>query len=396
MDLALYDPEDGYYARSARRSGRAGDFFTSVDVGPLFGELLEIQIAEMAHLLAGKATAEHAERASADSRSSAVAFSAGSATGFTLVEAGAGDGRLSADILRSMRRLDPAVYESLRLHLVETSAAARAAQRVTLGDAADRLASSGPDLPSSFDGVLIANELLDAMAVHQVVMRDDGLREVYVAAGHDRLHLVEAMPSTPAIADYLDRLGVALEPGWRVEVNLAAIEWIRDAARRLRRGFMVLIDYGHEARELYSATHAAGTLTSFSQHRSGGVEAAGAPPWLADPGERDITAHVDFTSVRAAAESEGMETIALLDQTYFLLGLFEAGARRPESASERPDEQRPGASAGRPEDRRAKASAALKTLIMPGGLGSTMKVLIVGKGVGHPALAGTSFKVRLT
>src|SRR5439155_7652407 len=117
------------------------------------------------------------------------------------------------------------------------------------------------ELPSLFEGVLIANELLDAMPKHQVIMREDGLREVYVVsdvgrafqARHDRdakraaLQIVEGPLSTPALQDYLDRLRVTLEPGWRAEINLAAVEWIRDAARRLRRGFMILIDYGHDA-----------------------------------------------------------------------------------------------------------------------------------------------------
>ena len=91
-----------------------------------------------------------------------------------------------------------------------------------------------------------------------------------------------------------------------MEINLRAVDWIRDAARRLRRGFIILIDYGHEARELYSATHATGTLTTFVQHRSGGPEGSpDRPAWLQQPGEQDLTAHVDFTSVRAAAEAEG-------------------------------------------------------------------------------------------
>ena len=172
----------------------------------------------------------------------------------------------------------------------------------------------------------------------------------------------------------LDRLGVSLEPGWRVEINLRAVEWVRDAARRLRRGFLILIDYGHEAAELYSATHAAGTLTTFARHQSSGPEAAGAPAWLQRPGGQDITAHVDFTSVRAAAEAEGLTTIAFLDQTYFLLGLL-PGLGHPQSAIRNPQ---------------------FKTLMMPGGIGSTHKVLILGKGVGRPALQGCSFGVRVT
>jgi SAM-dependent MidA family methyltransferase len=369
MDLALYDSEHGYYARTAQRSGRAGDFFTSVDVGPLFGELMETQLAEMALILNSSFQLPH----------------------FDLVEAGAGNGRLAADILRSARAHHPNVYESLRLHLVEAGDEARAAQRATLGETADRLASSGNALPPSFEGVLIANELLDAFPVHQVVMRAEGLREVYVQAtdgarpfqGRDHLggperaalHLVEGPLSTPALAEYLDRLGVTLEPGWRVEINLRAVDWIRDAARRLRRGFIILIDYGHEARELYSPTHSAGTLTTFARHQSSGPESApDAPAWLRHPGEQDITAHVDFTSVRAAAEAEGVTTIAFLDQTYFLMGLVSGWSAKA----------------------LAERASALKTLIMPGGIGSTHKVLILGKNVGTPALQGCSFRVRVT
>src|SRR6476619_3709568 len=115
MDLALYDSELGYYARAAQRSGRAGDFFTSVDVGSLFGELLEIKLAEMARLTAE--TAKHAEK-----------------NAFDLVEAGAGNGRLSADILRAAKAHHPDFYNAIRLHLVDASAEARRAQAETLGD----------------------------------------------------------------------------------------------------------------------------------------------------------------------------------------------------------------------------------------------------------------------
>jgi SAM-dependent MidA family methyltransferase len=360
MELALYDPEFGYYARAAQRSGRAGDFFTSVDVGPLFGELLEIQLAEMWRILKSNRALPH----------------------FDLVESGAGNARLSADILRAARARDREFHDAVRLHLVEASAAARAAQLATLGDSAGQLASTGADLPESFEGALIANELLDALPVHQLVMRDDGLREVYVAAVlgtvpgtvcSTGLQVLEGPPSTPALAEYLERLGARLEPGWRVEINLRAIDWIRKAARRLARGFIILVDYGHEARELYSPTHSAGTLTSFARHRSGGPESA-EPSWLQDPGGRDITAHVDFTSVREAAEAEGLTTLGFLDQTYFVLGLL-PGLPDPQSAIRNPQS---------------------RTLLMPGGLGSTHKVLILGKAVGAPALRSLSFKVRAT
>src|SRR5207253_2593341 len=157
MELALYDAQIGYYARAPRRSGRAGDFFTSVDVGSLFGELVEIQVAEMAEIVAS------------GSGDQAKALRPAS---FDLVEAGAGNGRLAADILRAARRRHRSTYERVALHLVEASQQARAAQPATLGDVVDRLVSCSDSLPPSFEGVLVANELLDALPVHQVVMRE--------------------------------------------------------------------------------------------------------------------------------------------------------------------------------------------------------------------------------
>jgi len=333
----------------------------------VFGELLEIQLAEMSAIL-------DSQIQNPESR-------------VDLVEAGAGNGRLSADVLRAARRRDSLFYDRIRLHLVDASPAARAAQRDVLGDMRERLASSSADLPASFCGVLFANELLDALPVHQVVMREDGLREVYVDVARDAaiLRTFEGPPSTPALGAYLDRIGIALEPGWRVEINLRACEWIRTAARRLSRGFIIVIDYGHEARELYSVTHARGTLTTFARHTVAGPEwRAEAPAWLEDAGDHDITAHVDFTSVRMAAEAEGLTTIGFLDQTYFLLGLLMTRGRESFAVS-----------ATQVADL-ANDSRHLKTLLMPGGLGSTHKVLILGKGVGAPALTGCSYRMRVT
>jgi SAM-dependent MidA family methyltransferase len=379
MDLALYDPALGYYARAPRRSGRAGDFFTSVDVGPLFGELLALQVVEMAGLLAANDTRACNWGTSPSSEPSLTGTPGGA---FDLVEVGAGDGRLSADILRAACARHPAFEGRVRLHLVDASREARGAHADTLGYLASHLASSSATLPASFEGVLLANELLDALPVHQVVMRAHGLREVYVEAHDGRLQTTEGAPSTPALADYLTRLGVELESGWCAEINLRAVDWTRNAAHRLRRGFIVLIDYGHEARHLYSASHASGTLTTFTRHTMAGPEGERrrrSPPWLDHAGEHDITAHVDFTSVRAAAEAEGLVTLGFLDQTYFVLGLVDDVLIEGQDTAVDP-----------------KRSRALKTLMMPGGMGSTHKVLILGKGVGTPKLKGCSFGQRVT
>jgi SAM-dependent MidA family methyltransferase len=320
---------------------------------------------------------------------------------FDLVEAGAGNGRLSADILREVRRRDPDLYGRIRLHLVEASAEARAAQRATLGEMADRVVSCAGDLPAAFSGVLIANELLDALPVHQVVMRPEGLREIYVNVDRQRrsllpLRTVEGPLSTPKLEEYLSRVGVSLEPGWRAEINLRAVDWVRDAARRLARGFIILIDYGHEARQLYSVAHADGSLTTFARHVAAGpAGAARGPAWLERPGEQDITAHVDFTSIRAAAEAEGLTTLGFMDQTYFLLALLE-DPRPPVPDTREHHDASASASGGWAPRAFVNAAPALKTLLLPGGLGSTHKVLILGRNVGTPALRACSSRMRVS
>ena len=359
-ECALYHPDLGYYARADRRSGRDGDFATSVDHGPIFGELLAVQFAEMWRALAGGP--------------------GGDGGRFALVEAAAGSGRLARDVLDAAARLDPAFYDAVDLHLVERSRAARVAQTRTLGPHASRIAYSGPELPSGTTGVVFANELLDALPPHVLVMTDDGLREVYVDVDARHGNLVERLGplSAAAVREHVASCGMRLEPGWRAEVCPAAVAWVGRAARALRRGFLLLIDYGHEAQELYSATHAAGTLTTYRRHVRH-EPAGGTPPWLADPGERDITTHVDLTAVRRTAEGEGLRTLGVLDQSYFLLGL---GAL-----------ERVGANGGLAGLRRRLA---LKSLLVPGGLGSTHKVLVFGKDVGAPRLAGCAQQARAT
>ena len=145
----------------------------------------------------------------------------------------------------------------------------------------------------------------------------------------------------------------------------------------------MLVDYGHEANELYSLTHATGTLTCYRRHQAeAGTGNRRAPrPWLEEPGACDITAHVDLTAVRTAAEESGLQTIGVFDQTYFFLGLVSGN----------------GEPIGQPNDIGViRRRLALKTLLLPGGLGSTHKVLIFGKNVGTPQLRGCSFSHRAT
>ncbi|MCX6551581.1 MAG: SAM-dependent methyltransferase [Acidobacteria bacterium] len=347
MDLALYAPGIGYYARAVQRSGRTGDFFTSVDVGPLFGTLLASHFAEL------WSTA----RLGADRTPPQV----------DLVEVAAGNGRLSRDVLDAAARRHQGFYESMALHLIERSDAARAAHGSTLGPHVNKLATSSAELPPRVEGILFANELLDALPVHLVQMTASGLAEVYVDVDGD--HVVERLgpPSTPALAAYLEAAGIVLDTGTRGEINLNAVAWITDVARRLTRGYLLLIDYGYEAAELYSAAHPTGTLSTFHRHVVDARTQPGraARPWLEEPGTRDLTSHVDLTSVRVAAEHAGLTTVRIVDQTRFLLGIVERSGLVPELSS--PD--------------RLQERLALKTLLIPGGLGSTHKVLVFAKGI---------------
>jgi SAM-dependent MidA family methyltransferase len=364
VDAALYHDTLGYYTRAGQRSGREGDFFTSVDLGPLFGELLASQFAEMRTALEDASTPGQP---------------GGDAPRFDLVEAAAGNGRLARDVLDAAERHHPEFYGAVRLHLVERSPLARAAQAEVLGRHAPLLASSSPDVPDKVAGVIYANELLDAMPPHVVVMREQGLREIYVDADGRRLVTREGPPSSPRIADYLAAVGARLQPGWSAEVNLAAADWIRHAGSRLSRGYLVIIDYGHDAATLYSASHATGTLTTYRRHAAERREEG--PGWLLEPGDRDITSHVDLTGIALAGRDAGLQLLGVVDQAYFLLGLGLAERLAGDDTT---------------SPRALRRRLALKTLVMPGGLGSTLKVMVFAKSVDGPPLRGLSFGGRVT
>lgn len=343
MDIALYHPEHGYYASAARRSGREGDFFTSVDVGPLFGRLLAAQIVEMA-------SAVHDAGASR----------------FHLVEAGAGDGRLARDMLDGIAAISPDLYGRLRLTLVERSAAARARQPDVLSAHLGNVAFECTDaLPPGITGAIVANELLDALPVHVVEMTSRGLEEVHVGERGGSLREVLLPATDGRIRELLDDLGAAIPRGVRVEVGLAAVDWIAGAGRAVDRGFLLAIDYGSEAADLFTRRRAGGTLNACRGHV---LDPGG---WLHAPGAVDLTAHVNLTAVRRAAARAGWRALGLVDQTYFLtaLGLTDLLDAGQGVAS-------------------IRRRLAARTLVQPGGLGSTMKVMAFGKQVGAPRLAG--------
>jgi SAM-dependent MidA family methyltransferase len=211
-------------------------------------------------------------------------------------------------------------------------------------------------------GVILSNELVDAFPVHRVVMRPLGLREIYVGWDGSGFIEIETPPASPALERHFERLGVTLEAGQRADVNLQALEWMRQVGAILRRGLVFTIDYGHTATDLYAPSRKDGTLLCYHRH------AVSDSPYLR-VGQQDLTAHVDFTSLALAGQEAGLTVTGFTNQLHFLMGLG------IESAFAGVDPESP-------------ESAAMRALLRPDGMGTTYKVLIQHKGMPAPQLDG--------
>jgi len=344
MRACLYHPEHGYYARAESR--RFANYYTSPDVHPVFGRLVARQLAEMWERL-------------------------GRPGEFFAVEGGAGTGRLAGHILDFAERALPEFFGALRYVAVEPSAARLAAQAQSMGGhlAAGR-AVSQPALPEQIPaGCIFSNELFDALPVDRVAGTRRGVHEILVSERDGWFAEVMAAPHSPRVAEFFTRQGAAFAEGQQAEAALDACGWIREAGRRLGRGFVLTIDYGHEAPELYSARHMRGTLLAYRDHRV-------SEEFYAAPGLQDLTAHVSFTALDLWGRDAGLERTGLASQTRFLLAL----GRANEFADIYDD--------GQTETERLRARLKLKTLIYPEGMGETFQVFIQHKGLDAPVLTG--------
>ena len=298
MELALYCPQLGYYERKQDAVGRRGDFYTSASVGPLFGELLAFQFAEWLD-------AEVQEVQEVQSPKSKV----------QIVEAGAHDGKLAADILNWTRANRPELFARLEYLILEPSPQRQQWQRETLVKFAPHVRWSNLQ-PSTlnlqpFDGILFCNELLDAFPVHRLGW--DALAEKWfewgVAVEGERF--VWAKLSTFNFQLSTSELESVLPDGYTIEVCPAAAAWWREAAGALRCGKLVAIDYGLTADELFRPERSGGTLRGYRHHHA-------SDDLLANPGEQDLTAHVNFSAIQQAGEVAGLQTERLVSQPKFL------------------------------------------------------------------------------
>ncbi len=302
MDTVLYHPQHGYYATNAVKIGSQGDFFTSVHLGADFGELLAEQFVQMWEIL-------------------------GRPVPFSLVEMGAGQGILAGDILNYLTVHYPDFLVVLEYVIVEKSPALRQEQQQRLQEFPLRWCNLEEIPPNSITGCFFSNELVDALPVHQVVVEKGQLQEVYVTTaseecrGEQLFALREAIaePSTPELVQYFDLVGIQLPSstypdGYRTEVNLAALDWLKLVAERLQHGYLLTIDYGYPASRYYNPVRSQGTLQCYYHHRHHDN------PYI-NIGRQDITAHVDFTALERWGKRCGLDKVGFTQQGLFLMAL---------------------------------------------------------------------------
>jgi SAM-dependent MidA family methyltransferase len=344
MRECLYHPVHGYYSKA--ESKRFADYYTSVDVHPIFARLLARQFADMWENL-------------------------GRPVEFTLVEGGGGVGRFATQLLDFCVTKLPDFYGVLRYVAVERSASRREQAMIAAGrHATTGKFTASAEVPAHIAaGCFFSNELVDALPVHRVVMDGGALKEILVDSRDGRFVDLLAPVSTCAITEYFAAQGITFCESQHAEAGLEACDWISEVGRRLARGYVLTIDYGHPASGLFDDHHMRGTLLAYQNHRA-------SEEFYASPGEQDLTAHVNFTALESWGKRSGLETAGFTSQTAFLLALGEGN-----EFADLYDE-------GQSEAQRTKARLQLKTLIHPEGMGERFQVLVQRKGVNASQLAG--------
>jgi SAM-dependent MidA family methyltransferase len=335
MDMLLYRPGLGYYSAGARKFGAAGDFVTAPEMTGYFGRALARQVAQVMGVSVP-----------------------------CVLEVGAGSGRLAADLLLELERLE-ALPE--RYDILDLSADLRERQQATLAAAAPHLLDRVrwlDCLPDAFSGVVVANELLDALPAHIVTWREDGIFERSVGLDGQGGFTWNERPASGTLLAAAEEIGrqCSLPPGYESEISLAARAWAAEWGHRLQCGALLLIDYGFPRREFYHQQRGRGTLMCHYRHH-----AHPDPFYL--PGLQDVTVHVDFTAIIAAADAAGLDLLGYTSQGQFLLncGILDLLAAEP---------------AGTPDY--IRAAGAINKLLMPHEMGELFKVIAIGRGIDQP------------
>ncbi len=330
MQLALYEPRYGYYAAAGAQFGRGGDFVTAPELSPLYARTLARQLAALLQ------------------------------PGDAVLEFGAGSGALAAQLCDELAALGAGPHAYL---ILETSRVLRERQREHLGARAQWL----DRLPAGFRGVMLANEVADAMPVHALAWTRAGIAERGVCANEGEFAWCER-PATGEVLAAAQEIEIDLPPSGRYEseLALAAPAWMRALGAVLERGAILVIDYGFPRREYYHPQRSMGTLMCHYRHRAHG------DPFFF-PGLQDITAHVDFSALAQVAADSGLDLLGYAGQAQFLVN---CGITELLAAEDHADVAR-----------YAPLAASAQTLLSPAEMGELFKVLAVGRGIDQP-LAG--------
>ena len=282
MEMCLYHPDGGYYTCEQDKIGMNGDFYTSSNVSELAGAMIGRQLEEM-WTITGKKE-------------------------FAIIEYGAGTGMLCNDILDYLKHNEE-FYSCITYYIIEKSPVMRARELQLLKEKV-RWLNSIHDL-GSVTGCIISNELVDNFSVHKVVMEDE-LKEVYVDHKDDFVELLR--PARRELTNYLKELNVNLPRGFQTEINLEATKWISDIAATLEKGFVITIDYGYLASELYRESRSMGTLLCYHKHTINDQ------PYN-NIGHQDITSHVNFSALSHWGSKKGLMTSGYINQAGFFISL---------------------------------------------------------------------------
>jgi SAM-dependent MidA family methyltransferase len=338
MQMALYEPGLGYYSAGARKLGAAGDFVTAPEVAPVFSRCVAAQCEEVLRALGGG----------------------------DVLELGAGSGAMAAALLRELEARDAMPG---RYRILDVSADLRERQRAALDAAVPHLLPRVAwldRLPERFTGIVVANEVLDAMPVERFVMRDGEVRALGVTVQGDGFAWSEA-PAPPALAAAVRAIerdtGVAWPEGYASEVNLLLADWLAALAAGVERGVLLFVDYGLPRRELYAAERRDGTLLCHYRHRFHDDP-------FALPGLQDVTAWVDFTAVAEAGASAGLELAGYTTQAHFLIGCGLGGFVADV--------------AGLDVVERVNLSRQVMVLTLPGEMGERFRAIALTKGYDAP------------
>lgn len=365
MAIALYHPQFGYYTTRPSILGPQGDFITSPHMGHDFGEILAEQFVDMWAAL-------------------------GHPDPFTLVEMGAGQGLVAADVLSHLQVHHPDCFKTLHYIVIEKSAALKAEQQnrlshwqqqgvslvwQDLSDLASNAASSEL-IGSELIGCAFSNELIDAFPVHWLEVQNQKLQEMWVSADENGFVPVLSDLSSLDLLRYFERVDIDLchyPNGYRTEVNLAALDWLKALSERISRGYILTIDYGYSAQRYYSQARHQGTLQCYYRH------AHHNDPFI-HIGEQDITAHVDFTTLETYGREVGLHKVGFTQQGLFLMALG-LGDRISQLSNPAPDNPTSSPIAtGKAIQAIMMRREALQQLISPMGFGN-FGVLIQSKGL---------------